>query len=88
VKIVFVKLGDANMISYKKLWKTLIDKDMKKKDLERAAGISSYTINKLNRGDNVTMEILDKICCALSCNIGDICDAIPTERQTQIKRKD
>jgi DNA-binding Xre family transcriptional regulator len=70
------------MISYKKLWKILIDKDMKKKDLEKVAGISSYTINKLNRGDNVTMEVLDKICLALNCNIGDICDAIPLEQKT------
>ena len=69
------------MISYKKLWKILIDKDMKKKDLEKAAGISSYTINKLNRGDNVTMEVIEKICRALNCNIGDICDAIPCEQK-------
>ena len=73
------------MISYKKLWKILIDKDMKKKDLEKVAGISSYTVNKLNHGDNVTMEVLDKICRALDCNIGDICDAIPSERQSQVQ---
>jgi len=75
------------MISYKRLWKVLIDKDMKKKDLEKVAGISSYTVNKLNRGDNVTMDVLDKICRALDCNIGDICDAIPSEQQSPIKRK-
>ena len=75
------------MISYKKLWKILIDKDMKKKDLEKVAGISSYTVNKLNRGDNVTMDVLDKICRALDCNIGDICDAISSEQQPPIQRK-
>lgn len=52
-------------VSYKKLWKLLIDKDMKKRDLERCAGISHYTINKLNHGENVTTDILGKICKAL-----------------------
>ena len=61
-------------VSYKKLWKLLIDKDMKKKDLISAAGISTYTINKLNRGDNVTTDVLARICKALGCNIGDIMD--------------
>lgn len=67
------------MISYKKLWKALIDHDMKKRDLIEVAGISSYTINKLNRGDNVTTEVLEKICHALGCNIGDIMDVLPDE---------
>ena len=67
------------MISYKKLWKILIDKDMKKKDLVEAAVVSSYTLNKLNRGDNVTTEVLEKICHALDCNIGDIMDVLPDE---------
>ena len=44
-------------VSYKKLWKMLIDQDMKKRDLEKAAGISHYTINKLNHGDNVTTDV-------------------------------
>ena len=64
-------------ISYKKLWKLLIDKDMKKKDLEQAAGISHYTIGKLNRGDNVTTEVLAKICIALGCTMDDIMEIIP-----------
>ena len=49
-------------VSYKKLWKLLIDKDMKKKDLEAAAEISNYTITKMNRGENVTVEVIGKIC--------------------------
>ena len=65
------------MISYKKLWKILIDKDMKKKDLVEAAVVSSYTLNKLNRGDNVTTEVLEKICKALDCDIGDIMEILP-----------
>lgn len=62
--------------SYKKLWKLLIDKDMKKRDLERCAGISHYTINKLNHGENVTTDILGKICKALGCTMNDIMEFI------------
>ncbi|MDD4493583.1 MAG: helix-turn-helix transcriptional regulator [Eubacteriales bacterium] len=63
-------------ISYKKLWKMLIDKDMKKKDLVHAANISTYTINKLNRGENVTTDTLAKICKALNCSFDDIMEVI------------
>jgi putative transcriptional regulator len=59
-------------ISYKKLWKLLIDKDMKKKDLQKAAGISSASITKLGKNENVNTEILQKICIALQCDISDI----------------
>ena len=64
-------------VSYKRLWKLLIDKDMKKKDLVKAAHISTYTINKLNRGDNVNTDTLVKICSALNCSIEDIMEVIP-----------
>ena len=64
-------------VSYKKLWKLLIDKDMKKKDLIKVADISSYTINKLNRGDNVTTDVLVKICTALDCTVDDILEIVP-----------
>lgn len=66
-------------ISYKRLWKLLIDKDMKKRDLEELAGISHYTINKLNRGENVTTEVLGKICIALNCTMDDIMEIVPEE---------
>ena len=59
-------------ISYKKLWKLLIDKDIKKKDLVEKAGISGYTLNKLNKGETVTSETLMKICIALDCSFDDI----------------
>ena len=59
-------------ISYKKLWKLLIDKDMLKKDLAAEAGISSASIAKLSKNENVNTEILLKICIALKCNISDI----------------
>lgn len=72
-------------ISYKNLWKLLIDKDMKKKDLEIASGVSHYTINKLNRGDNVTTDVLSKICTTLGCKIGDIMEIIPDESDTKTK---
>lgn len=66
-------------VSYKKLWKLLIDKDMKKKDLLVAAGISWASVTKLSKGETVSMEVLMKICKALECNIGDIMDLIPEE---------
>lgn len=68
-------------VSYKRLWKLLIDKDMKKKDLVKAAHISTYTINKLNRGDNVNTDTLVKICSALQCSIEDIMEVIPHSKK-------
>ena len=59
-------------ISYKKLWKLLIDKDLKKKDLQKLAGISSASITKLGKNENVNTDILEKICKALDCDIADI----------------
>lgn len=66
----------AMAISYKKLWKLLIDKDMKKKDLQKAAGISSASITKLGKNENVNTEILQKICSALECDIRDIMEMV------------
>ena len=54
-------------VSYKKLWKLLIDRDMKKKELAQLAGISNFTISKMSAGNNVTVEVLGKICKALNC---------------------
>ena len=65
--------------SYKKLWKLLIDKDMKKKDLAEAAGISNYTITKMGKGENITTDVLGKICAALDCSLDDIMEFIPNE---------
>ena len=59
-------------VSYKKLWKLLIDYDMKKKDLAEKASISGYTIAKMSKGESVTTDTLVKICKALDCNIDDI----------------
>ncbi|MEO3134940.1 helix-turn-helix transcriptional regulator [Turicibacter sanguinis] len=63
-------------VSYKKLWKILIDKDMKKKDLQRSAGISWASITKMSKGETVSMEVLMKVCRALECNIGEIVDVV------------
>lgn len=68
-------------ISYKKLWKLLIDKDMKKKDLQREAGISSTSITKLGKNDNVNTEILEKICLALQCDISDIMEIVDEKQE-------
>lgn len=63
-------------ISYKKLWKLLIDKNMNKQDLKKAAGISSASIAKLGKGENITTGVLLKICKALDCDISDIMETI------------
>ena len=64
-------------VSYNKLWKLLIDKNMKKKELSKAAGISNTLIAKLGKNENVTVEVLVKICTALDCNIEDIVELTP-----------
>lgn len=63
---------DKMAISYKKLWKLLIDRDMKKKDLQSLAGISAASITKLGKNENVNMDIIEKICIALKCDVSDI----------------
>ena len=66
-------------ISYKKLWKILIDKDMKKKDLCAAAGISHASMAKLGKNENLTTNVLAKICSALDCDIIDIMEITKEE---------
>ena len=62
--------------SYKKLWKLLVDKEMSKGDLHKASGLSSSTMTKLRKGEDVSMEELRKICVALNCNISDIVEFV------------
>ena len=64
-------------VSYKKLWKMLIDKDMKKKELCARAGISSSSLTKMGRNGHVTTEVLAKICTALDCTVDDIMVIVP-----------
>ena len=70
-------------VSYKELWKLLIDRDMKKKDLAELAGISSFTISKMNAGNNVTVEVLCKICKALNCTLDEIMEFIPEDDEKE-----
>ena len=73
-------------ISYNKLWKLLIDKNMNKHALREASGISSASIAKLGKGDNITTEVLLRICEALDCDISDIMEVVkdaPVQQQKQ-----
>ena len=67
-------------VSYKKLWKLLIDRDMMKKDLQAKAGISWASVTKMSKNENVSMEILLKVCNALDCGIEDIVEFVPDEK--------
>ena len=63
-------------VSYKKLWKLLIDKDMMKKDLQKEAGISWATLTKMSKGETVSTEVLMKVCKVLHCDVGDIVEFV------------
>lgn len=63
-------------VSYNKLWKLLIDKNMKKTDLKNQSGISSNVLAKMGRDEYVSMESIDKICRCLKCNINDVMDIV------------
>lgn len=63
-------------ISYNKLWKMLIDKNMKKSDLKEQAGISSASLAKLGKGDNITTDVLLRICTVMDCNLEDILETV------------
>ena len=64
-------------MSYNRLWKLLIDKKMKKSELRKRAGISSSSLAKLSKDENVTTEVLAKICKELQCNVADIMEYVP-----------
>lgn len=66
-------------VSYKKLWHLLLDRDMKKKDLQQAAGLTAYAINKLSRNEAVTTDTLAKICRSLDCTVDDIMEILPED---------
>ena len=71
------------LISYKKLWKLLVDKKMSKADLRKAAGIAPNTMTRLRRDEEVTLTVLYKICNTLDVNIGDIMEFLPEEINDQ-----
>ena len=70
-------------ICYKKLWIMLVEREMSKQQLREGAEISFGTMTKLNKGEEVSLSILLKLCTSLSCNIGDICDAVPDNSENK-----
>ena len=67
--------------SYKKLWKLLIDRDMKKKDLRELTTLSSSTIAKMTKNEPVSTDVLIKICAVLNCDVGDIMEIVPDSKE-------
>ena len=72
-------------VSYKKLFKILIDRDMKKKEFRDFVGISYSTMSKLEKGENTTVEVLEKICLKLGCGINDIMGILPDDPENGIE---
>ena len=70
-------------ISYKKLWKLLIDREMKKKDLMALSGISQSSVTKMGKNENVNTDVLVRICRALNCDIGDIAEIVLQESEVK-----
>ena len=73
--------GAHMTISYKKLWKLLIDKDMNKQDLRQKTGLCAATMARLSKGENVSTESLLRICEALDCEVGDVLEYVPDNRR-------
>ena len=71
------------ILSYKKLLKILIDKNLKKQDLQKEAGVSWGVVTKLSKGETVSMDALIKICKYLDCDIGDVVELIPEPSEEQ-----
>lgn len=77
-------------ISYNPLWKMLIDKGMNKKELRELSGISTASMAKLGKGENITTDVLLRICTALNCQISDILEILPdeeTEKNEELREK-
>ena len=68
-------------VSYKKLFKLLIDRDMKKKELKELSGIGNSTMTKLANNENVTVELMAKICNALNCSMDDVIEILPDREE-------
>jgi DNA-binding Xre family transcriptional regulator len=76
--------GDKMSVSYKRLWKILIDKDMKKKDLQIQSGVSWGVISKLSKNETVNMESLIKICRLLNCTVDEVMEILPDKENTEV----
>lgn len=68
-------------VSYKELFKLLIDRDMKKKELKELSGIGNSTMTKLANNENVTVEVMAKICNALNCSMDDVIEILPDREE-------
>ena len=85
ISINFLEKGLCNMsLSYKKLWKQLIDRDMTRTELRQATGISPSTFARLSKGDYVASSVIDRICQELKCDVGDMMEVVLDNRK---KRK-
>ena len=73
-------------LSYKKLWKQLIDRDMTKTDLRRATGISPSTFARLSHGDYVASSVIDRICQELRCDVGDMMEVVLDDKSHDTKK--
>jgi DNA-binding Xre family transcriptional regulator len=71
------------MVSYKPLWRLLVERDMSKCELRKLAGLAPNTMTKMRKNEEVSMTVLNKICAALGVNYGDIVEYIPTEGEEQ-----
>jgi len=76
------------IISYNKLWKLLIDKKMNKRELKRISGVSTASIAKLSKGENITTDVLLKICTALNCRITDIMESVDDDNSSAHNQKE
>ena len=79
--------ANAMAVSYKKLFKILIDRDMKKKDFREYVGISYSTLSKLEKGENTNVDVLERICLKMDCRIEDIMEILP-DRQQEPQRQE
>ena len=75
-------------VTYKKLWHMLLDRDMKKKDLQEIAQLTNYAMNKLSRNEAVTTDVLAKVCRALKCTVDDIMEVLPENEQIVVRSTD
>ena len=73
-------------VTYRRLWKTLIDRGMKRKDLQAMTGLSPTTLAKLTRGENVTTDVLARICLALGCDLEDVAEIVREEIKEEKER--
>lgn len=70
-------------VSYNKLWKMLIDKGMKRTELRDAVDMSTNTLARLGKNDYISLEVLDRICTYLQCDIGDVMEFVPPQSQSE-----